>query len=123
MGRKSVLFVDDSAFFRRRMQDALGSQDYDVFSVSDGAEAVDWIEHHPPVDVVITDLHMPNLDGAGLIARLRAHHAYREAPIFVLTSSEEPGEKARVRAAGATAWIVKPFNRDKLVTAIRQVTH
>ncbi len=54
---------------------------------------------------------------------MRAHRAYRTAPIFVLTSGAEPGEKDRVRAAGATAWIVKPFDRDKLVTAIRQVTH
>ncbi len=69
MVRKSVLFVDDSAFFRKRMHDALGSLDYDVFSVNDGAEAVDWIERNPPVDVVITDLHMPHLDGVGLIGR------------------------------------------------------
>ncbi len=123
MVRKSVLFVDDSPFFRKRMQDALGRENYDVFAVSDGAEAIDWIERHPPVDLVITDLHMPNLDGVGLIGRLRAHRAYRKAPIFVLTSGAEPEEKARVRAAGATAWILKPFDRDKLVTAIRRVTN
>ena len=123
MGRKTILFVDDSALSRTRMQIAMADQGCDVFSVNDGAEALDWIEHHPPADLVITDLHMPNLDGIGLIGRLRAHARYHKAPIFVLTSGAEPEEKERVRRAGATAWIVKPFDADKLMTAINKVVH
>jgi two-component system chemotaxis response regulator CheY len=123
MGRRAILFVDDSAFFRSRLRAALESPDYDVHSVSNGAEALDWIAHHPPADLVITDLHMPDLDGIGLIERLRADRSYHHVPIFVLTSGAEPEEKEQVRAAGATAWIVKPFDRDKLVTAIEKVVH
>lgn len=123
MDRKSILFVDDSSFLRKHLCAALGDSDYDVSCVNDGAAALDWIEHHPPVDLVITDLHMPNLDGIGLVSVLRAHRDYRRAPIFVMTSGADPAEKEQVRAAGATAWIVKPFDRNKLITAIRQVVH
>lgn len=123
MGRKSILVVDDSFFMRQRIREALSDNDFDLFSARDGREAMYWVEDNPPVDLVITDLHMPNMDGLDLIGQLRAHDDYRKAPIFVLTSGAEPEEKERVRAAGATAWIVKPFDTAKLKTAIRSVVH
>jgi two-component system, chemotaxis family, chemotaxis protein CheY len=123
MTRKSILFVDDSSFLRKHLCAVLGDSEYDISCVSDGAAALDWIERHPPVDLVITDLHMPNIDGLGLVRRLRAHRRYCRSPIFVMTSGTDPDEKAQVRAAGATAWIHKPFDREKLIAAIRQVVH
>jgi two-component system chemotaxis response regulator CheY len=123
MARTTILFVDDSSFLRRHLRTVLSDCDYDVHSVDDGAQALDWIEHNPPADLIITDLHMPNLDGIGLVSALRAHQAYSQAPIFVMTSGAQDDEKARVRAAGATAWIVKPFDRDKLINAIESVVH
>jgi two-component system chemotaxis response regulator CheY len=123
MARTTILFVDDSSFLRKHLRAVLGDCDYDVHSVDDGEQALDWIAHNPPADLVITDLHMPNLDGVGLVSRLRAHRDYRCAPIFVMTGGADSEEKARVRAAGATAWIVKPFDRDKLVAAIKSVVH
>lgn len=123
MVRKTILFVDDSSFLRKHLSAMLANSNYDVHSVDDGQQALDWIAHHPPADLVITDLHMPNLDGIGLIGQLRAHRDYCRAPIFVMTSGARDDEKAQVRAAGATAWIVKPFDRDKLVCAIERVVH
>ncbi|MBO9670706.1 MAG: response regulator [Sphingobium sp.] len=123
MVRKTILFVDDSSFLRKHLSTVLADSDYDVHSVDDGQQALDWIARHPPADLVITDLHMPNLDGIGLIGQLRAHRDYSRAPIFVMTSGARDDEKAQVRAAGATAWIVKPFDREKLVCAIERVVH
>jgi two-component system chemotaxis response regulator CheY len=121
MGRTSILVVDDSATVRLVLRDALTEQDFDVVMASDGQEALDWVFSNPPADIVITDLHMPNVDGIDLVARLRALDVYADRPIFVLTRGGAGNEKERVRAAGATAWIMKPFDKDKLVSAIHKV--
>jgi len=75
------------------------------------------------VDVVITDINMPRLDGFGLIERLRSGSRHADRPILVLTTESAPEKKQRARAAGATGWIVKPFDPDKLVAAVRRVAH
>lgn len=123
MVRKTILFVDDSSFLRTHLSAALAGSNYDVHAVDDGEQALDWIAHHSPANLVITDLHMPKLDGIALVSRLRAHRDYCRAPIFVMTTGARDDEKERVRAAGATAWIVKPFDRDKLLNAIERVVH
>lgn len=121
MDCKSILVVDDSSVARRLLSNALADNGFAVAFARSGEDAMNWTTHNPPADLVITDLHMPDLDGVGLIGRLRSHRDYRRKPIFVLTSGGDQDEKQRVRDAGATAWIVKPFDTAKLVDAIRQV--
>lgn len=123
MGHKSVLVVDDSAVSRMVLSRALTEQGYSVCAVNSGQEAMDWVDRHPPADLVITDLHMPEIGGLHLIRYLRGRRGYTTLPIFVLTAGAEEEEKQQVRQAGATGWILKPFDTTKLVDAIERVVH
>lgn len=117
-----VLTVDDSASMRALLRSALTSRGFKVEQAEDGQEALEWLASNE-VDVIITDINMPRLDGFGLIEKLRASALHAERPILVLTTESSPEKKQRARAAGATGWIVKPFDADKLTTALRRVTH
>ena len=77
---------------------------------------------HSP-DVIITDINMPRLDGFGFIERVRQDAVHRATPILVLTTESDPSKKDRARSAGATGWIVKPFDPEKLISVIHRVVH
>ena len=117
-----VLTVDDSASMRALLNHALTANGFDVEQADDGVAALEWLAVNE-VDVVITDINMPRLDGFGLIEELRKGSRHRDRPILVLTTESSDEKKARARAAGATGWIVKPFDAEKLTTAVRRVAH
>lgn len=117
-----ILTVDDSASMRALLLHALSNNGFDVSQADDGVSALEWLATND-VDVVITDINMPRLDGFGLIEQVRAGNRHRDRPILVLTTESSDEKKARARAAGATGWIVKPFDADKLVAAVRRVAH
>jgi two-component system chemotaxis response regulator CheY len=117
-----ILTVDDSASMRALLNHALTTQGFDVAQAEDGEVALEWLALNE-VDVVITDINMPRLDGFGLIEKLRAGSRHRDRPILVLTTESSEEKKARARSAGATGWIVKPFDPEKLVAAVRRVSH
>jgi len=117
-----ILTVDDSASMRALLNHALTSQGFDVAQAEDGEVALEWLALNE-VDVVITDINMPRLDGFGLIEKLRQGNRHRDRPILVLTTESSEEKKARARQAGATGWIVKPFDPEKLVAAVRRVSH
>ena len=117
-----ILTVDDSASMRALLNHALTSQGFNVAQAEDGEVALEWLAVNE-VDVVITDINMPRLDGFGLIERLRQGNRHRDRPILVLTTESSDEKKARARQAGATGWIVKPFDPEKLVAAVRRVAH
>jgi two-component system chemotaxis response regulator CheY len=117
-----VLTVDDSASMRALLRVALTSRGYDVVQAEDGVAALEWLETNS-VDVIVTDINMPRMDGFGLIDALRAQSRFRDCPILVLSTESSDEKKARARAAGATGWIVKPFDAEKLDNALRRVTH
>lgn len=117
-----VLTVDDSASMRALLNHALSTNGFDVVQAEDGIEALEWLASNE-ADVVITDINMPRLDGFGLIERLRGGSRHRDRPILVLTTESSDEKKARARQAGATGWIVKPFDTDKLIAAVRRVSH
>jgi two-component system chemotaxis response regulator CheY len=116
------LAVDDSPSMRMLLRSALVAQGFDVSEAEDGVAALSWLESHAPT-LMITDINMPNLDGLGLIEAVRAQPRFRDMPILVLTTESSAEKKAIARRAGATGWIVKPFDTDKLAAAIRRVTH
>jgi len=99
---------------------ALAEAGYRVVQAIDGIDGLERLDAEG-ADVIITDINMPNLDGLGFIERVRGDLRHRATPILVLTTESEPEVKDRARKAGATGWIVKPFNPGKLVDAIRRV--
>jgi two-component system chemotaxis response regulator CheY len=121
-GAIRVLTVDDSASMRALLLAALSSRGFAVEQAEDGQEALEWLATNE-VDVIITDINMPRLDGFGLIEKLRTSALHADRPILVLTTESSDEKKKRARDAGATGWIVKPFDADKLTTALRRVTH
>jgi two-component system chemotaxis response regulator CheY len=119
---KTVLTIDDSRTMREMLNHALVEAGYTVLQAVDGVEGLEVLEANGgSVDVVITDINMPRLDGFGVIEGVRANPAHRATPILVLTTESDAAKKERARSAGATGWIVKPFNPVKLIDAVRRV--
>lgn len=118
--KKKVMTVDDSRTMRDMVTFTLKSAGYDVVEAADGQQAMTAIAANK-VDLVITDLNMPVMDGLTLIRKLRAIPAHRTLPILMLTTEADDKKKAEGRAAGATGWIVKPFNPEKLVSVVQKV--
>ena len=117
---QTILTVDDSRTMRDMLRMALVGAGFRVIEAVDGIDGLHVLEGERP-DVIITDINMPNLDGFGFIEAVRDDTAARATPILVLTTESDPEKKLRAREAGATGWIVKPFNPEKLVSAIRRV--
>ncbi|KAA0598111.1 MULTISPECIES: response regulator [Azospirillum] len=118
--KKKVMTVDDSRTMRDMVSFTLRGAGYDVVEAADGQQAMSAIAT-TTVDLVITDLNMPVMDGLTLIRKLRAIPAHRTLPILMLTTEADESKKSEGRAAGATGWIVKPFNPDKLVSVVQKV--
>jgi two-component system, chemotaxis family, chemotaxis protein CheY len=117
---KTVLSVDDSNSIRQMVSCTLKSAGYEVIEASDGQEALDKAKART-VDLVLTDQNMPRMDGITLIKTLRAMPAYKSVPILMLTTESGDAMKAQGKSAGATGWIVKPFDPNKLLEVVRKV--
>lgn len=118
--QKTILTVDDSRTIRDMLRLTLSGAGYRVVQAEDGVQGLEVLETEG-VDVIITDINMPRLDGFGFIERVRADDRRRGIPILVLTTESTQVMKERARAAGATGWISKPFDPDHLTTALRRV--
>lgn len=117
---KTILTVDDSRTMREMLLLALKDAGFSVVQAEDGVHGLEVLEKEAP-DVIVTDINMPRMDGFGFIEGVRRHEKHRAVPILVLTTESDAEKKDRARRAGATGWIVKPFNPVKLVDAIRRV--
>jgi two-component system chemotaxis response regulator CheY len=117
---KTILSVDDSPSMRQMIKMTLAGEGYNVVEASDGREGLAKAQAGG-IDLVLTDLNMPNLDGLGFIRELRKLPAFKGVPILFLTTESDEAKKAEARAAGATGWIVKPFDRDKLLAVVKKV--
>lgn len=117
----SILTVDDSRMMREMLLLALKEQGFAVTQAEDGVEGLEKL-NGASYDVIITDINMPRLDGFGFIEGVRADDRHRGTPILVLSTEGDVAKKTRAKTAGATGWIVKPFNAEKLVSAIRRVS-
>lgn len=118
--KKKVLTVDDSRTMREMVSFTLKGAGYDVVEAADGQHALTVLES-TKVDLVIADLNMPVMDGLSLIRRLRAMPSHRTMPILMLTTESDDKKKQEGRAAGATGWIVKPFDPSKLISVVQKV--
>ncbi|MBI4275777.1 MAG: response regulator [Rhizobiales bacterium] len=117
---KVVLTVDDSRTMRDMLMLALADAGYRVVQADDGVQGLEVLQNESP-DVIITDINMPRLDGFGFIEGVRKIERHRATPILVLTTESDDAKKQQARKAGATGWIVKPFDPDKLLDAVRRV--
>lgn len=117
----TVCTVDDSQSIRDMMSYTLKEAGFNVLEAEDGQKALQVLDNNQ-ADLVITDLNMPNMDGLTLIKSLREKPQYSGTPILMLTTESDAEKKAAGKAAGATGWIVKPFNPDNLINVIKKVT-
>ena len=117
---KVVVAVDDSRTMRDMLKMALSTAGYSVVQAEDGVHGLEVLAGSKP-DVIITDINMPRMDGFGFIQHVRESDLHRAIPILVLTTESDAAKKQRARSAGATGWIVKPFDPVKLVDAVRRV--
>ena len=116
----SILAVDDSISMRQMVSFTLKNAGYEVVEAVDGEDAFDKARQRP-FDLVLTDQNMPRLDGIGLTKRLREHPNFKPTPILILTTESSDQMKQAGRAAGATGWLVKPFDPAKLIEVIKKV--
>ena len=115
-----ILLVDDSVSMREMVGYTLKGASYEVTQAEDGVEALKFAQGNT-VELVITDINMPNMDGITLIKELRALPAYKFIPILTLTTENSAEKKQMGKIAGATGWIVKPFDPEHLLATVKRV--
>lgn len=117
---KKILIVDDSESIREVVSFTLENEGFKVLVANDGTDALKFLDGRE-IDMIITDLHMPEMDGITLIKHVRAMEAYQRIPILFLTTESQTAKKMEAKEAGATGWIIKPFVPAKLIAALQKV--
>jgi two-component system, chemotaxis family, chemotaxis protein CheY len=117
---KSILIIDDSESIRELVSITLESSGYQVFKGVNGRDGLNFLDGRE-VDLVITDLNMPEIDGIEVIKAIRAKNEYASIPVLMLTTDSQLQKKEQARAAGATGWIVKPFVQNKLLEVVKRI--
>ncbi len=117
---KRILTIDDSKTIRDMLMLTLAEAGFEVLQGVDGQDGLDVLDKEQ-VDVVITDINMPRMDGYEVIRHLRNNAAHKSTPILVLTTESETDKKNLARVAGATGWMVKPFDPERLIATINKV--
>jgi two-component system chemotaxis response regulator CheY len=116
---KKFLIVDDSASMRQLVTFALKDAGHDVIAAEHGKDAIAKLGN-TPIDMVVTDLNMPEMDGIELIKQLRGMATYKFTPIVMLTTESQEEKKAEGKSAGASGWIVKPFKPEQLMDVVKK---
>jgi two-component system, chemotaxis family, chemotaxis protein CheY len=117
---KTILVVDDSLSMRQLVKMSLTGAGHEVIEACDGRDALNKLVGQK-INLIISDVNMPNLDGIGLVKAVKARPEYRFTPIIMLTTESEQSKKAEGQAAGAKAWIVKPFQPQQLLAAVEKL--
>jgi len=118
---KRIITVDDAATMRRLIAYTLRGAGHEVLEAEDGEDALRLLGGQG-IDLVITDINMPKMDGIELVRRLRSLPRFQATPILLLTTESDPEKKRQGKEAGATGWITEPFQPDQLVAAVAKVT-
>ncbi|MGQ9830339.1 MAG: response regulator [Thermochromatium sp.] len=117
---KTIMVVDDSASLRSVVGLALKGAGYEVIEACDGRDALAKLDG-TKIHLIVSDVNMPNMDGITLVSEVRKLPNYRFTPILMLTTESQPEKKEAARAAGAKAWLVKPFQPETLLAAISKL--
>ena len=117
---KRIMTVDDSASIRQMVSFTLNEAGYECIEAENGQHALELLQSNT-IDMMITDLNMPKVDGIELIKQVRQNSKYKFIPIVMLTTESQDSKKQAGKAAGATAWIIKPFKPEQLIGVIKKV--
>jgi two-component system chemotaxis response regulator CheY len=117
-----VLTVDDSRTILAMLHHTLSNAGFDVLQAEDGQKGLDILKREA-VDIIITDINMPVMDGIEFIKHVRATGRHNSLPILILTTETSQDKREQGRSAGGTGWIVKPFDPEKLISVIHKVVH
>jgi two-component system chemotaxis response regulator CheY len=118
---KTILIVDDSTSLRTVVKLALVRAGYDVLEAGDGQEGLTALDKAAKVHLIVSDVNMPNMDGITFVTRVKAHPRHKFTPVVMLTTEGQDSKKELGRAAGAKAWIVKPFSPPQLLDAVSKL--
>ncbi|HQC98726.1 MAG TPA: response regulator [Aquabacterium sp.] len=118
---KTILIVDDSSSLRTVVKIALNRAGYDVLEAGDGKEALAQLDKAGKVNLIVSDVNMPNMDGITFVTEVKKHPRHRFTPVVMLTTEGQDAKKEQGRAAGAKAWITKPFNPPQLLDAVSKL--
>ena len=117
---KTILVVDDSASLRQVVGIALKGAGYEVVEAVDGKDALTKLDGRK-VHLIISDVNMPNMDGISLVKEIKKLPAYKFTPIVMLTTESADAKKSEGQAAGAKAWMLKPFNPPQLLAVVQKL--
>jgi len=118
---KVILTADDSASMRQMVNFTLTGGGYEVIESVDGADALEKLGQNSNIQMLVTDLNMPNVDGIELIKQVRSNEKFKFIPIIMLTTESSSDKKQAGKNAGATGWIVKPFKPEQLLAVVKKV--
>ena len=118
---KTILIVDDSSSLRVVVKLALSRAGFEVIEAGDGKEGLAQLAKAPKVHLIVSDVNMPNMDGITFVKNVKAMPAYRFTPVIMLTTESQEAKKREGQAAGAKAWVVKPFQPAMLLAAVEKL--
>lgn len=118
---KTILIVDDSTSLRVVVKIALTRAGYDVIEAGDGKMALSELDKAGKVNLIVSDVNMPNMDGIAFLTQVKQHLRHKFTPVIMLTTEGHEGKIAQARAAGAKAWLTKPFNPPQLLDAVSKL--
>jgi two-component system chemotaxis response regulator CheY len=118
---KTILIVDDSDSLRTVVKLALQRAGYDVLEAQDGQEGLARLDQSAKVHLIVSDVNMPRMDGIAFVKQIKLHPRHKFTPVIMLTTEGQAERKEQGRAAGAKAWIVKPFNPPQLLDAVSKL--
>ncbi len=118
---KTILIVDDSTSLRTVVKLALTHAGYDVLEAGDGRQGLAQLEAAQRVHLIVSDVNMPNMDGITFLTQVKQHPRHKFTPVIMLTTEGQDAKKQEGRAAGAKAWMVKPFNPPQLLDAVSRL--
>ena len=119
---KTILVVDDSGTVRQQVSMALKQAGFDTAEASDGREGLAIVESNRKIDMVISDVNMPLMNGLEMVEKIKSKPEFKTLPILMLTTEGQPSMIKRAKEAGAVGWIVKPFNANQLVQTAKHLT-
>ncbi|SHE56680.1 two-component system, chemotaxis family, response regulator CheY [Marinitoga hydrogenitolerans DSM 16785] len=114
-----VLIIDDSKMTRSYHASILKSAGYEIYEAEDGAKALDILYREDKIDIILTDLNMPNLDGFSLIKKIRDDEFYKNVPIIIVTTLDKSTDKMKGFEVGANFYIVKPSDPESLIESVK----
>ncbi len=117
----SILVVDDSQMVRKKLRMALEEKGHTIFEAIDGLDGLSKVEENKGIQLLIADVNMPNMNGVDMCLKIRQDEKNANIKIFILTAESSPEMKAKAKEAKITAWILKPYDIEKLLAAIDKI--